>query len=118
PPSDDALARDLERPPSPAERDTMKWSAVEAEPPGLVTIYRYREAPHPRVTFATDFSKPLEPQPGARVIYARTAIRADRAEVKRLRIGYSDDVSVFLNGRILWRGASGSYFRRPRLRRL
>jgi len=33
--------------------------------------------------------------------------------VKRLDIGYSDDVSVFLNGRILFRGRSSQYYRDP-----
>jgi hypothetical protein len=33
--------------------------------------------------------------------------------VKRPAIGYSDDVSVFLNGNILYRGLSGQSFRDP-----
>lgn len=33
--------------------------------------------------------------------------------MKRLSIGYSDDVSVFLNGRILFRGRSAQNFRDP-----
>jgi hypothetical protein len=48
-----------------------------------------------------------------KVVYARTRIDADRAQVKRLYIGYSDDVSVFLNGRILFRGRSAQNFRDP-----
>jgi hypothetical protein len=43
-PSDDALARNLERPPS--ESDIKDWQDVEAEPPGFAVLYRYREAPH------------------------------------------------------------------------
>ena len=86
---------------------------MEAEPPGFVVIYRYREAPHPRVTFANDFSKRLEPQPGMKVVYARTTIASDRDQVKKLYIGYSDDVSVFLNGKILFRGRSAQNFRDP-----
>src|SRR5580765_5239785 len=91
----------------------MAWQVVEAEPPGFVVINRYRNSPHPRVSFANDFSKRLEPQPGMRVVYARTTIDADRDQVKRLSIGYSDDVSVFLNGRILYRGRSAQNFRDP-----
>ena len=113
-PSYDALTRDLERPLSAAERDTMRWQAVEAEPPGIVPINRYRMSPHPRVSFQSDFSKRLERQPGMRVVYARTRIASDRDQVKRLLIGYSDDVSVFLNGKILWRGRSAQSFRDPR----
>jgi hypothetical protein len=112
-PSYEALSRDLERPLAPAEADTMRWQEVEAEPPGFVVLYRHLEAPHPRVSFANDFSKRLEPQPGMRVVYARTTIESDRDEVRKLLIGYSDDVSVFLNGRILYRGRSAQYFRDP-----
>jgi len=112
-PAFDALQRDLERPLSQNESDAIKWQDVEAEPPGFVVLYRYREAPHPRVTFANDFSKRLDPQPGMKVLYARTKIDSDRDQVKKLLIGYSDDVSVFLNGKILYRGRSAQNFRDP-----
>jgi hypothetical protein len=112
-PAYDALARNLERPLASSERDAMKWQDVEAEPPGFVVINRYRESPHPRVTFQGDFSKRLEPQPGMKVVYARTTIVSDRDQVKKLYIGYSDDVSVFVNGRILYRGRSAQGFRDP-----
>jgi hypothetical protein len=113
-PSYDALKRDLERPLSPDESNAIPWQDVAAEPPGVVVFYRYREAPHSRVSFQTDFSKRLEPQPGMKVVYARTTIDSDRDEVKKLSIGYSDDVSVFLNGQILFRGRSAQGFRDPR----
>jgi hypothetical protein len=112
-PTYDALARNLEVALPPSESDRIRWQDVEAEPPGFVVIYRYREAPHPRVTFANDFSQRLEPQPGMKVVYARTSIEAEREQVKKLFIGYSDDVSVFLNGRLLFRGRSAQYFRDP-----
>lgn len=113
-PSYDALERNLEHPLSPAESAGVQWQDVEAEPPGFVVLYRYREAPHPRVTFQSDFSTRLQPQPGMKVIYARTTIYSDREQVKKLNLGYSDDVSVFLNGRILYRGRSAQSFRDPR----
>ena len=112
-PAYDALARDLERPLSPAESNAIQWQQIEAEPPGIVVLYRYRDAPHPRVTFANDFSKRLDPQPGMKVLYAKTTIESDRDQVKKLYIGYSDDVSVFLNGKILYRGRSAQNFRDP-----
>ena len=112
-PSYDALARNLERPLAPAEMAQIAWQDVDAEPPGFVLVNRFRESPHPRVSFATDFSKRLEPQPGMQVVYARTHIESDRDQVKKLSIGYSDDVSVFLNGAILWRGRSAQNFRDP-----
>ena len=112
-PSYDALARNLELPLSSSESTSIRWQDVEAEPPGFVVIYRYREAPHLRVTFANDFSKRLEPQPGMKVVYARTNIDSDREQLKRLFLGYSDEVSVFLNGKILFRGRSPQNFRDP-----
>jgi hypothetical protein len=112
-PSYDALERDLERPLQPAESAGMQWQAVEAEPPGLVAISRYRESPRLRVSFQGDFSKRLDPQPGMKVVYARTRVDSARDRVRKLYIGYSDDVSVFLNGRILYRGRSAQGFRDP-----
>ena len=112
-PAYDALARNLERPLSRSEIDGIHWQEVEAEAPGFVVLYRYREAPHLRVSFANDFTKRLEPQPGTKVLYARTTIDSDRDQVKKLEIGYSDEVSVFLNGRILYRGRSAQNFRDP-----
>jgi hypothetical protein len=103
----------LERPLSTAETDAIHWEDVEAEPPGFVVLYRYRDAPHPVVTFQKDFSKRLDPQPGMKVVYARTSIDSDREQVKKLYLGYSDDVSVFLNGKILFRGRSAQNFRDP-----
>ena len=110
-PSFDALARNLEV--SPADAKTMQWESVEAEAPGIVPINRYRPSPHPRVSFQSDFSKRLEPQPGMQVVYAKTTINSDKDQVKKLLLGYSDDVSVFLNGRILYRGRSAQNFRDP-----
>ena len=107
-PAYDALARDLERAPTAAEQDTMRWQTLEAEPPGCVVLYRRYEAPHPRVSFANDFTKRLEPQPGTQVVYAKTAIESDRDVVKKLGLGYSDEVSVFLNGRSCTAGGAPS----------
>jgi hypothetical protein len=113
-PAYDALSRDPERPPSATESNEIPWQEVEAEPPGFVVLYRYRDAPHVMVTFQRDFSKRLEPQPGGKLLYARTIIESERDQVKRLEIGYSDEVSVFLNGSILYRGRSAQAFRDPR----
>lgn len=112
-PSYDALARNLERPLSAAEVASIPWQEVEAEAPGFVVVNRFRESPHPKVTFQGDFSKRLEPQPGMRVVYAKTTIVADRDELRKLSIGYSDDVRVFMNGKLLYRGRSAQGFRDP-----
>jgi hypothetical protein len=94
-------------------KDAISWQDVEADPPGFVDLYRYFDSPHLRVSFAIDFSKRLEPQPGMKLVYARTTIESDRDQVKKLYVGYSDDVSVFLNGKILFRGRSAQNFRDP-----
>lgn len=112
-PAYDALARNLEQPLTASEAGAIEWQRVEAEAPGFVVLYRYREAPHLQVTFQGDFSKRLEPQPGTKVLYARTTIDSERDQVKKLEIGYSDEVSVFLNGQILYRGRSAQGFRDP-----
>jgi len=112
-PSSAALQRNLERPLSASEIAAISWQDVEAEPPGFVVLYRYRDAPHPRVTFQSDFSTRLQPQPGMKALYARTTINSDRDQLKKLEIGYSDDVTVFLNGQILYRGRSAQGFRAP-----
>jgi hypothetical protein len=112
-PAYDALARNVERPLTSSESTAIRWQEVEAEPPGFVVLYRYREAPHLNVTFANDFSKRLEPQPGTKLLYARTSIESDRDQVKKLYMGYSDEVSVFLNRKILFRGRSAQNFRDP-----
>ncbi len=61
-----------------------------------------------------DFSKRLEPQPGSKLVYARCIINSESGGVKKLNIGYSDEVSVFLNGQILYRGRSAQNFRDTR----
>src|SRR5437016_3172568 len=48
-----------------------------------------------------------------RALRCRTNIESNRDEVKKLEIGYSDEVSVFLNGKILYRGRSAQGFRDP-----
>ena len=55
----------------------------------------------------------LDSHPGMKVVYARTRIDSDRDQVKKLYLGYSDDVSVFLNGKTLFRGRSAQNFRDP-----
>jgi hypothetical protein len=112
-PSLDASARDLERPLSKSEAAAMKWQDVAAESPGFVVLNRYRRSPEVIPTFANDFSRRLEPQTGMQVVYARTAVVSDRDQLKKLNVGYSDDVSVFLNDRILYRGRSAQRFRDP-----
>jgi hypothetical protein len=47
------------------------------------------------------------------MVYARTRIEVDRDQVGKLEIGYSDEVGVFLNGQVIYRGRSAQNFRDP-----
>ena len=47
------------------------------------------------------------------LVVARTVIHADRAEIRRLNFGYSDDLTIFLNGRPLYTGRNGYQARYP-----
>ena len=105
-----AESQNPEQLPASAEWNAMKWENVSAEAPGTVVINRYRDPP---IAATVEFEHRLEPQPGAMVAYARTSITTDRDETRKLEIGYSDDVSIFLNGRILYRGRSAQHFRDP-----
>jgi hypothetical protein len=112
-PAYDALARNLERPLTPAESRGNAVAAGRGRASRLRGALSLRQAPHPIVTFQTDFSTRLQPQPGMHVPYARTNIESDRDQVRKLEIGYSDDVSIFLNGQILYGGRSALSFRDP-----
>src|SRR5258707_1603037 len=61
----------------------------------------------------TDFQNRGEPEKGMRVVIARATVVSDRDQLKKLNVGYSDDVSVFLNDKILYRGRSAQRFRDP-----
>ena len=80
---------------------------------GFVVLYRYREAPHPRITFQTDFSTVSTSAGNEGPVRADQYRLAPRSGQK-LEIGYSDEINVFLNGKILWRGQSAQAFRDPR----
>jgi hypothetical protein len=76
--------------PAVARTDRSGWLPVQTEPNGLLNIARYR-------TMAGRLS----------LVVARTVIHADRNEVRRLVFGYSDDVTIFLNGRPLFAARNG-----------
>jgi len=88
-------AIDLELPPSEQDVGEFEWERVAADPDGLLDIGRYRG----RTGGMPD------------CIFAKTTIDAEEAETLRLEFGYSDAVSVFLNGRLLFT-ASNAYRQR------
>ena len=75
-----------------------KWMAVAAEETGLVNVNRLYPV-----------------QKGRSVVFARQTIRSDSARRVLAGIGYSDDVTVFLNGEPLFSGANGWDTRTPQL---
>lgn len=75
----------------------IPWLPVKSEPWGLVDIARYR--------------KPVAQ--GTSKVWARTIVQARQKESRPFSFGYSDDVSIYLNGRILYRGQSGFQRRDP-----
>jgi hypothetical protein len=75
----------------------IQWENVDPDPTGLVDVCRYaRRSPG-----------------GPDVVFARTSISADRDETKKFLFGYSDEVSIFLNGQILFNGNSAYQSRDP-----
>jgi sugar lactone lactonase YvrE len=75
---------------SPEEQDlsNLKWLPAETEPTGLLNIARF--IPH------------VGQEPDCVLI--RRNIPADKEEIRKFVFGYSDEVSLFLNGKILFRG--------------
>ena len=82
-PSYDALARNLELPLSPSESAAIQWQDVEAEPPGFVVDLSLSRGAASASDISGRLFQALEPQPGMKVVYARTNIDSDRDQVKK-----------------------------------
>jgi sugar lactone lactonase YvrE len=71
---------------------SVTWQPVSTEDArGLVDVARY--------------VRPLPTEPS--VVLARTVLRADAPKTMEIGFGYSDGVTLFLDGRLLYSGASG-----------
>jgi len=79
--------------------DPATWPLANVLPSGLAVIASQVTVPGKARRYAT---------------IAAFKVRAEEAGVKRLRIGFSDEVSVFLNGRILFSGDQRYIFNFPR----
>jgi len=79
--------------------ESGSWKVVEAEPSGLLPLLR--DVPVPEGSR----------RPG---VLARIVVRAAEAGTRRFDFGYSDQVSVFLNGTLLFSGDNGYSFNFPR----
>lgn len=76
--------------------ETREWRAVEVEESGLVNLNRA-----------------LGNLRGRWTAFARTTVKAERAKTAMLEFGYSDDVTVFLNGEPVYSGINGFESRHP-----
>jgi hypothetical protein len=108
----DVSKRDPEALPSPSEMKAMKWQEVGVEPPGMVVIDRYRRSPS-IVRFFADPSERIGKREGRKVVFARATIYSDRDQVKKMSIGYSDEVTLFLNSKPVFSGRSAFRYRDP-----
>jgi hypothetical protein len=87
-----------------------QWEKVHAEDPGFVLINRYRSSP-------AMFPMPSREQmregrvKGAKVVFARTHISSLKEAAKILKIGYSDDIVVYLNQTLIFSGKNALSYR-------
>lgn len=109
----DTEGKNLETLPAAGELKAMRWQAVTTEAPGMLVVDRYRRGLNAIPAFAGDPALRLEKARGPKAVYARAVIHAEREQVKKLLFGYSDEVTVFLNGRPLFTGKSAYRFRDP-----
>ena len=105
-PAFDASEVDAAKYPDPIEH----WDAVHAEDPGFVLVNRYRTSP-------AMFPMPTREEmrkgraKGAKVVFARAHINSAAAADKMLKIGYSDDIVVYLNGKAVFSGKNALSYR-------
>jgi hypothetical protein len=83
----------------------ISWRAVDVEPPGLVNVSRT----HAKISTEarTDQSA------GKDLIYARTTVVSATNELRKLHFGYSDGITIFLNGEPIYQGFSAYNARYP-----
>jgi len=86
---------DLEATPETQGLDTIRWQAVKALSSGIIDISRI----HSRKGADAD------------VVFARTTIDSEKEETKQFVFGYSDAVTIFLNGKIIF-AANSAYRQR------
>jgi hypothetical protein len=89
----------------------MTWEKVDAETPGMVVINRYRRSPNIDIPEREDRIRGVVT--GSKVVFAKTVIHSERDQIRRMSLGYSDDVVVFLNGKPVYAGNNELGFRQP-----
>jgi hypothetical protein len=86
----------------------LQWERVHVEAPGFVLVNRYRRMPSIGIPTDPSTHEPLVESimrgqvAGSKVVFARTMIESDRAQLKRMLFGYSDGVVIYCNGQPLY----------------
>ncbi len=88
----------------------IEWEKVHAEAPGFVLVNRYRTSPAlfpmpPRDEMRKGRVK------GAKIVFARTALRSAKDAERLLKVGYSDDIVVYLNRKPVFSGKNALTYR-------
>jgi hypothetical protein len=73
---------------TPADNEKLKWRAIGVERNGTANLARLQGVAEGRDT-----------------VFARLVIQSDREQVKKVRFGFSDEVKVYFNGRLLYGGS-------------
>jgi hypothetical protein len=87
-----------------------RWEKVSAEDPGFVLVNRYRTSP-------AMFPMPSREQMrsghvrGSKVVFARAYISSTAEEKEILKLGYSDEVVVYLNQKPIFRDKNAMSYR-------
>jgi len=87
-----------------------QWEKVRAEDPGFVLVNRYRTSP---AMFPMPSRQEMQKGrvKGAKLVFARAHIASTAAADKILNIGYSDDIVVYLNGKLVFTGKNALGYR-------
>lgn len=83
--------------------DGLSWIDVPAESSGIVNIAQHRARVPAGARGANDS--------GRDTVFAKAVLRTSRAQRVRVGFGYSDDVTVFLDGQPIFAGANGYLLR-------
>ncbi|HBL29568.1 MAG TPA: hypothetical protein DD490_22265 [Acidobacteria bacterium] len=78
----------------PDDLAARRWTRLAVEPSGLANLARVQGIRERNDT-----------------VFARTTVRSSHEQVKRLDVGFSDRVRVYLNGRLLFRGDDTAFSR-------
>lgn len=85
--------------------ETATWQSVDVEDGALLNISRYRAN--------IDDANRTIPTSNKDLVFARTIIESKTNSLRTLNFGYSDDVTILLNGKPLYTGRSGFSQRYP-----